>query len=278
MLVNKKCVSFVLVFLFLAAALLGGYTAAEETSGAQESPAADPDTAVEDAPRSPDEELKAQILENYTMTKGFHETETINWGYWLYDPNLPDQTESLPLVVYLHGSRGAGQNPDLLIRYDRGLGRFIDEGLIAVNALLFLPQSETAWESGYDELAELIIWAVEEFGADPERVCLVGCSAGGIGCFEMLLRYPELFCCGVPIGASTNPRAVAGIKTPLRIYHGVRDFNMGFSVVEANKLINQNGGHSELIMMKNTRHNEQLVLYDDSWGLWDWVLAQGSAA
>ena len=215
-----------------------------------------------------------RIANSYTLTPGQHSTAGHNWNYWIYDPNLPGRKEPLPMVVYLHGTRGTGFDPELLVRYDPGLGTYIREGKIAVNALILLPQSDSSWTQDYDELAELIRWAVEHYGADPDRVSLVGCSAGGIACFEMLERYDDLFCCCAAIGASTDPEAAAQIKTPLRIYHGKNDYHMGFSVMEASELINENGGSAELIMMERTWHNEQLVLYESEWGLWEWVLAQ----
>ena len=228
-----------------------------------------------------EEELRQEILSRYTLTAGRHETRYIDWGYLLYDPNLPGRTEKPPLVVYLPGTKGAGYDPTLLSRYDVGLGRFIDEGKIAVDALILLPQSESAWSSGRTEMAELyelIVWAIEAYDVDPDRVSLVGCSAGGIACFEMLAAHPESFCCGVVIGGATSPDAVADLKMPLRIYHGTKDTRMGFSVVDASALINANGGRSELILLKDVGHDEQFVLYDDEWGLWDWVLAQKRGA
>lgn len=240
-----------------------------------------PNPTAETAPPPAKADEREAPLRPFTLTDGRHETRYLDWGYLLYAPRLSDGEEKPPLVVYLHGTKGAGYDPTLLARYDEGLGRFLDEEKVAPNALILLPQSETAWSSGRTEMAELselIVWAVEAYGADPDRVSLVGCSAGGIACFEMLATYPELFCCGVVIGGATSPEAVADLKMPLRIYHGAKDSQMGFSVIKADALINENGGHSELFLLEDVGHDEQFVLYDDAWGLWDWVLAQKRGA
>lgn len=222
--------------------------------------------------------LEERINNTFTMEKGYHTTGDINWGYWIYNPNLPTNPELQPMVIYLHGSGGSGYSLDTLTLSDPGMAHMIYTGLIRPNTLVLMPQSTNSWTANYDELAELIRWAVKEYHADPNKVVLIGGSAGGIACFEMLIRHQELFCCGIPFGASTDPRRCGVIKIPVRIYHGTEDHGMGFSVRQANEVINENGGNSELIMMQGVAHAEEYCLYDPQWGLWDWIAEQNEKA
>jgi predicted peptidase len=40
---------------------------------------------------------------------------------------------------------------------------------------------------------ELLKKVLTEHAIDPERIYLMGLSAGGVACFEMAMRYPQLF-------------------------------------------------------------------------------------
>ncbi len=250
-----------------------------ETPAPQSAPCAAPLSAARNRPKStprPTPEPTPRVfetveLDDATITEGCHSTASFDWDYWIYEPALASQGEGLPMVVYLHGSGGSGRDPRILIRRDKGLGRFLAEGTVSVDSLIFLPQSHDDWKHGLDELPALIEWAVEYYGADPERVVLIGCSAGGIAAFELLMEREDLFCCCALMGAKTSPKRASGIKLPLRLYHGKNDYHMGFSVVTAERLINENGGSCELVMMSGVWHSEQIALYQDEWGLWDWI-------
>ena len=222
--------------------------------------------------------LDQRIDNTYTLEQGHHQTGDVDWGYWIYDPHLPGNPEEQPLVVYLHGTGGSGHSLDTLINEDRGLAYMIYNQNVRPNCLCLMPQSSNSWTSNHDELAELIQWAVKEYHANPKQVTLIGGSAGGIACFEMLFQYQDLFCCAVPFGASTFAEKCSVIKIPIRIYHGTADYGMGFSVEDANRIINENGGSSELIMMPGLGHTEQECLYDTKWGLWKWIYEQNEKA
>ena len=160
-----------------------------------------------------------RIDNTFTMEKGYHQTGSINWGYWIYNPNLPGNPTEQPMVIYLHGSGGSGYSLETLTLSDPGMAHMIYTGLIRPNTLVFMPQSTNSWTANYDELADLIKWAINEYHANPKQVTIIGGSAGGIGVFEMLFRHQDLFCCAIPFGASTTPIKCGDIKIPIRIYH-----------------------------------------------------------
>ena len=60
---------------------------------------------------------------------------------------------------------------------------------------------------------------------DTNRIYILGLSMGGMGTFDMVCRFPDLFAAAIPICGGVNPdrlKAAAG-KVKFRIYHGDKD-------------------------------------------------------
>lgn len=215
--------------------------------------------------------LEERIANTHIFTDGSYKTSNITFNYYLYDPNL-DNEEHMPLIVSLHGGKGTGNNLERLVSVDKGLCRFISEGLVYPNAVVLMPQSKNGWTSNYSDLMELIEYIVDEYDIDKDRIYLTGISAGGVGAFQMLIKYPNYFAAAVPVAAAVPSYSCKVIKIPVRIYHGSLDTGMGFSVIDADKVMNDNGGQSELVMLKGKGHEIQFVYYDEEYDIFDWLL------
>lgn len=63
-----------------------------------------------------------------------------------------------------------------------------------------------------DDLADALQWAVGQGWVDKSRVCIAGASYGGYATLMGLVRYPELFRCGVAWVAPTDPRLLFGLR------------------------------------------------------------------
>lgn len=99
--------------------------------------------------------------------------------YWLYAP--PGARDGLPLIVYLHGGSGRGDDLELVMEAE-SLPKFLRDGDLAPKAYVVMPQlpgGETGWNAVTEGLAELIDAVVEDCGADAGRVSLTGHSMGG---------------------------------------------------------------------------------------------------
>ena len=48
-----------------------------------------------------------------------------------------------------------------------------------------------------DDIADATLWAIKQGYADPKRICIAGGSYGGYATLMGLIRYPELYRCGV---------------------------------------------------------------------------------
>ncbi len=60
---------------------------------------------------------------------------------------------------------------------------------------------------------------------DTDRIYIIGLSMGGMGTFDLVCRFPDIFAAAIPICGGVNPER---LKTPagkvkFRIYHGDKD-------------------------------------------------------
>ena len=124
--------------------------------------------------------------------------------YWLYAP--PGARDGLPLIVYLHGGSGRGDDLELVMEAE-SLPKFLRDGDLAPNAYVVMPQlpsGETGWNGVTEGLAELIDAVVEDCGADADRVSLTGHSMGGTGAFAVAAVLPGRFSCAAPLSGSVR--------------------------------------------------------------------------
>ena len=124
--------------------------------------------------------------------------------YWLYAP--PGARDGLPLIVYLHGGSGRGDDLELVMEAE-SLPKFLRDGDLAPNAYVVMPQlpgGETGWNAVTEGLAELIDAVVEECGADAGCVSLTGHSMGGTGAFAVAAALPGRFSCAAPLSGSVR--------------------------------------------------------------------------
>ncbi len=124
--------------------------------------------------------------------------------YWLYAP--PGARDGLPLIVYLHGGSGRGDDLELVMEAE-SLPKFLRDGDLALSAYVVMPQlpsGETGWDGVTEGLAELIDAVVEDCGADAGRVSLTGHSMGGTGAFAVAAALPGRFSCVAPLSGSVR--------------------------------------------------------------------------
>ena len=124
--------------------------------------------------------------------------------YWLYAPS--GARDGLPLIVYLHGGSGRGDDLELVMEAE-SLPKFLRDGDLAPSAYVLMPQlpsGETGWNAVTEGLAELIDAVVEECGADADRVSLTGHSMGGTGAFAVAAALPGRFSCAAPLSGSVH--------------------------------------------------------------------------
>ena len=116
-----------------------------------------------------------------------------NLNYWLYTPANP--TENMPLIVYLHGGSGKGEDLNLITNAE-GFPQFVKDGKISCPAYIIFPQcpsTQKGWNTMANGVENLIKHTCQTYKLDSGKVSLTGHSMGGTGTWSIALAKPDLF-------------------------------------------------------------------------------------
>ena len=166
-------------------------------------------------------------------------------NYRLLRPEVEQEGEKYPLVLFLHGSgeRGSDNEKQLFHGSQMWLNPVNRENY---PAFVLVPQCP---ESGYwaytdrpssfepDQmpsdiplspvfrtLKELIDTYLAMPQVDKKRVYVIGLSMGAMGTYDLAVRYPEIFAAAIPICGTVNPTRLSAAKdVKFRIFHGDAD-------------------------------------------------------
>lgn len=219
---------------------------------------------------------KAKIAAEYTMEKKELATQHVkSFGYWCYRPTQSTK-EALPLIVYLHGTDGCGSNLDKLLKIE-GIPYYINNGYIYPNAIVVAPQCPAGsnWGTLSNDVMQIIEQVIEEQNVDISRISLTGASLGGVGTFNIAIKNPSFFSAIVPVCGSVDASKCSVLNdVAVKIFHGTKDYGMGFSVKTAAEVINNNNGSCELIMLQGEGHEIRHVYIDEEYDLINWMISQ----
>lgn len=157
--------------------------------------------------------------------------------YRLFVPANYDQKKKYPLVVYLHG--GGGRGNDNRKQIEGGNGYLIDfftqaETQSQYPSFVLAPQSpmQEGWIE-YDSItptrqlrlvSELIADLQRTFSIDRSRLYVAGQSMGGFGTFAIISEYPAMFAACVSVsGGGDEAKAARLAGTPVWAFHGEKD-------------------------------------------------------
>ena len=166
-------------------------------------------------------------------------------NYRLLRPEVEQEGEKYPLVLFLHGSgeRGSDNEKQLFHGSQMWLNPVNRENY---PAFVLVPQCP---ESGYwaytdrpssfepnqmpsdvplspvfRTLKELIDTYLAMPQVDKKRVYVIGLSMGAMGTYDLAVRYPEIFAAAIPICGTVNPTRLSAAKdVKFRIFHGDAD-------------------------------------------------------
>lgn len=182
---------------------------------------------------------RAGFADDNAINKGFVAREYrsragVKLPYRLYVPAERDQ--ALPLILYLHGSGGAGTDNLRQISGGNAQGThvWIEPAIQKRHpAFVLAPQipERSSWHSSssepaphVDALLELLNELQSALGIDKRRVYVVGQSLGGYGAWDLIARHPHLFAAAVPLcGGGNTERILSARDVSVWAFHGAKD-------------------------------------------------------
>lgn len=185
----------------------------------------------------------------------------------------------LPLVLYLHGSGGLGDDNSRQVSGGNVFGTHVwafQENQSRNPAFVVAPQTNRGWGPADLTVAlELVQTLMGEEPIDPARIYLTGQSMGGTGAWNMLAEHVKFFAAAVIVCGGGNPELVnAARATPIWIFHGTLDKTIP---VENARLIaealNEQGTKPKYTEYPKVGHNVWEWAYTEP-ELLEWVFSQ----
>ena len=261
----------------------------EKPETAQDTPAASDPVTPAQPQQTPDDPGSAYSLkpeageaaEPTDTAASFQACDGGSLPYWLYTPSNP--TANMPLIVYLHGGSGKGNDLNLLTSAD-GFPKYLQSGLLGdVRAYVIMPQlpgSQKGWADAQDALYSLIQNTVSQYGMDPGNISLTGHSMGGTGTWNLAAAYPTLFARIAPLSGSVgNTSDTASIlrNTPVWAFVGSADTIVPpESSEEVVTLLLESNADASITVFDGADHFTvpQLTYLDGSINLLGWLIGQ----
>ena len=167
--------------------------------------------------------------------------------YRLFVPVGYDASHKYPLVVWLHGNDGRGDdNLNQLIGGNQIGAHFwiTSEVQLKFPAFVFAPQCPALknWaEPEFNQPSKWLVMAVEalakvqkEFSVDPDRVYIAGQAMGGIGVWSLLQNYRGKWAAAIVISAYDNFSDVPAIaEVPLWVFQATDDSYVPITIVRS---------------------------------------------
>ena len=181
--------------------------------------------------------LMGQQREDVLVAKTFKSQHGRTMPYRLFIPQHYNSQKRYPLVLFLHG--GGGRGDDNLKQIQGGNGFIIDlltksESQAKFPCFVVAPQSpqQEGWIE-YDSITptnqlqlvlELIGNLKGSFSLDANRLYVLGQSMGGFGTFSIVTMQPKMFAAAVSIcGGGDESKAGSIAQVPIWAFHGERD-------------------------------------------------------
>ncbi|NLZ94731.1 MAG: prolyl oligopeptidase family serine peptidase, partial [Bacteroidales bacterium] len=161
-------------------------------------------------------------------------------------PQIIDADTKYPLVLFLHGAGERGNDNEAQLQH--GANMFtnpvnqekyptfalfpqcpVDSYWAPVNRSGTKDESFFPYTASTPPILQAVKELLDEFinnnPIDTDRIYIMGLSMGGMGTFEMVCRYPNLFAAAIPICGGVNTKRLEEIETStsFRIFHGDAD-------------------------------------------------------
>lgn len=193
------------------------------------------------------------------------------YQYLIRYPNNFEKGKKYPVILFLHGSGGRGEDINLVKNnpYFNLTNDIEDFPFITI-----APQCrENTWYDVLYWLKDLSKKISEEDFTDKDRIYVMGPSMGGYGTWQLAMSLPELFAAIVPLcGGGMCWNASRLVNMPIWAFHGAKDHlvNVMESINMVNK-INDLGGNAKLTIYPDRKHDAWTPTYTNP-EVFEWLL------
>ena len=211
--------------------------------------------------------------------------------YRLLEPDY-DTSRKYPLVLFLHGSGERGNDNESQLKW--GVQNFsTDEMMETYPVFVVAPQCPQGIEwannttrsrpikmgSTPSKPMELTIALIRQIiktmPIDTNRIYITGLSMGGIGTYDAIERYPNLFAAAVPVcGYGDTSAAKLNAHIPIWIFHGAED--PAVDLLCANDMLQallKANAHPGFTLYPETGHFSWLKAYTEK-NMYEWLFRQ----
>jgi len=203
------------------------------------------------APGAPMSEERLALIEEFKKkSEGLQEKyeARASKGEWAMPYRLfhPSASGKLPLIIYLHGSGGQGDENLKQLALGNIFGTrvwILPENQKKFPCFVLAPQSDRGWVrydpaklqqgkfamiagpgQGVSKVLEVIDALLREFPIDERRIYAMGQSMGGAGTWNLIASRPDFFAAAVTCcGSISGDDGTGSIKTALWNFHGDAD-------------------------------------------------------
>ncbi len=206
----------------------------------------------------------------YTDPKGSE------FKYVLFVPQAYTPGAEFALIVYLHGSRGRGEDGKKPSTYPPG--QYVRKNEKEFPAFVLFPQARETWKADSDDgwrVLAVVDAVIKDYKVDPKRVSLTGQSMGGTGTWALAAKYPDRWAAIAPVCGRTDPATAPALKSmPCWCFHG--DADPTIPVGNSRKMVaalKAAGGEPKYDEYPGVGHNS----YDRAYAmpeLYDWLVRQ----
>jgi len=171
------------------------------------------------------------------LSRTYEDTTGTVVPYRLYIPLEYNAEERYPLILFLHGGAGAGNDNISQISRENRLGSHVwtkPENQVKYPAFVVAPQlpGMSRWDypgsnemSTYGRAAILLVEElVDAYSIDESRIYITGQSRGGRGVWDLITKRPGLFAAAIPVCGGGDPATVSSARNvAVWAFHGARD-------------------------------------------------------
>ncbi len=179
-----------------------------------------------------------------------------------------------PMILFLHGGSGRGQNLDLVKSYGPPLIAEEQKNFPFVVLAPQCPEGEY-WTTKADILAALLDDVLKRYQIDPDRVYLTGTSMGGNGTWNLVCQHPEYFAAVTPMAAIPSIPNIWNkrlISMPIWAFHGDKDTICPIETDEAMiNALRAHGASPRFTILQGKGHYIGEDMYKNQ-DLYDWFL------